>query len=649
MLKLAEKQAAASAVRVENPVPKPRREPRPVPEPRKAHESRTVVSALTEHLTDLGVEQAFGVSGGAIALFFDALVDSAVQLRHFRHETGAAFAALEAHFATGKPTVVFTTTGPGLLNSLTGMTAARWDGGKVILISGATTSPQRGRWATQETSPYTLPQDGLYSKGPIFDFAVRVESPAELPEVFRRLALGLAQPGGFVAHVSLPMGVQSKRIDSSPSKPNLSLSAPAAAPADVRDCARLLKQGSFAIWAGFGATGAADQVLELVERSGAKIFCSPRAKGVVPENHPSFLGVSGLGGYGEVTDYMVTRRPRWVLVLGSRLGEPTSFWDRDLLPVEGFIHVDLDPEVPGTAFPDFNTIGIQAEIGHFLDALLPYFPADRTEPATGESPLTDSEWSRKAAAAGPVGVEEVPEERRPTPCESPAPLLPSDLAPSDLSSEGLEPEPEPRAGQIPVRPRVLMSALQRHVVCGSDAVVLAECGNSFAWCNHHLRFPSPGRYRVSTLFGSMGHAAAGVVGAALARGGKAVAVVGDGSMLMNSELSTAVQYRAQAVWVVLNDAGYGMCRDGHRALGLTEQEVDIPRVDFVAMARAVGADGVLLETEEQVDEAMQQAMAATGPFVVDVRIDTDDPSPLLKRFESLIKQGNSKNVAGWDK
>jgi acetolactate synthase-1/2/3 large subunit len=635
MLKLAEKRGGARAVQVEDFVAtaKPRREP------------STVVAALTEHLADLGVEQAFGVSGGAIALFFDALVDSTIRLCHFRHETGAAFAALEAFFASGKPTVVFTTTGPGLLNSLTGLTAARWDGAKVILISGATTSPQRGRWATQETSSYTLPQDGLYTQGPIFDFAVRVESPAELPEVFRRLALGLAQPGGFVGHVSMPMGVQSKRIDQPHAKSFLSLSAPAAAADDVRDCARRLKQGTFAIWAGFGAVGAADRVLELVERTGARIFCSPRAKGVVPENHPNFLGVSGLGGHSEVTHYMVTRRPHWLLVLGSRLGEPTSFWDRDLLPVEGLIHVDLDPEVPGTAFPDFKTIGVHSEIGHFLDALLLHFLDHRAEPTEAEARAAEAEWSQKALESGPIAVAAILEDPAASPCEERQ--AGRDSADEDL--DGGDDDLEPRGGQIPVRPRVLMRAIQRHVVCGSDAIVLAECGNSFAWCNHHLSFPDPGRYRVSTLFGSMGHAAAGVVGSALARGGKAVAVVGDGSMLMNCELSTAVQYRAKAVWVVLNDAGYGMCRDGHRALGLTDEEVDIPRVDFVAMARSVGADGVLLETEDQVDEAMRQAMAADGPFVVDVRIDTSDPSPLLKRFESLIKQGNSKNVAGWEK
>ncbi len=600
MLKLAEKKQAALEV-MGSPVGRPAssgREPRrSQPEPQV--ETQTAVSALVEHLAALGVERAFGVSGGAIALLFDALQESTVELGHFRHETGAAFAAAEGYFATGKPSVVFATTGPGILNALTGMTAARWDGAKVILLSGATSAPQRGRWATQETSPYSMPQDGLYTKGPIFDYAIRVESVAELPEVFRRLAQGLNRPGGFTAHVSMPMGVQSNRIDRPKVKASLTLGAPAAAPDDIAQCARLLKQGPFAIWAGFGATRSANLVRQLAERSGAAVFCSPRAKGVIPENHPNYLGVTGLGGHETVTEYMLARRPKWVLVLGTRLGEATSFWDRDLLPSEGFIHVDLDPEVPGTAYPDFETLGVQAEIGHFLTALLQHFPGQAMK----------------------VG--------RPRRWEEPVPLR--------------------QSGRLPVRPRVLMDTIQRHVVNKSDAVVLAECGNSFAWCNHYLRFDQPGRYRVSTLFGSMGHAAAGVVGAALARRGKAVAVVGDGSMLMNCEISTAAQLGAPAVWIVLNDSGYGMCRDGHQALGLTGENIDFPQVDFTGLAESVGGAGATVDTEDQLEDAMRQAMAAEGPFVVDVRVDTREPSPLLKRFESLIKQGNSKNVAGWEK
>ncbi len=562
----------------------------------------TVVEGLVDYLAALGVEEAFGVSGGAIALIFDALQESAIELRHFRHETGAAFAATEAHFASRRPTAVFATTGPGLLNCLTGMTAARWDGAKVILISGATNSPQRGRWATQETSSYTTPQDVLYTRGPIFDFAVRMEHASELPAVLRRLSVGLALPGRFVAHVSMPMSVQSNRIDVARTRPQLAVEAPAAHPDVIDQCARQLKADSFAIWAGFGATEAATQVQELAERTGAMVFCSPRAKGVVPEDHPQYLGVTGLGGHDAVTDYMVQRQPKWILVLGSRLGEPTSFWDADMVPTGGFIHVDIDPEVPGTAYPEANTFGIQSDIGLFLEQLL-----RRLSP-------------RAAKPARRLPVE--PD------FEAPVPIR--------------------LAGRGPVRPQILMRGIQRCVIDESDALVLSECGNSFAWCNHHLRFPAPRRYRVSTLFGSMGHSTAGVVGAALAAGKKAVAVVGDGSMLMNSELSTAAQYRAPAVWVVLNDSGYGMCRDGHCALGLTEQNVDFPQVDFVGLARAQGADGIRVETEDMVEPALEQAMLADGPFVIDVLIDATEASPLLRRFESLIKQGNSKNVAGWE-
>ena len=562
----------------------------------------TVVEAFVDRLVALGVEQAFGVSGGAIALIFDALQESSIELRHFRHESGAAFAAAEAHFATGKPAVVFATTGPGVLNSLTGMTAARWDGAKVILVSGATNSPQRGRWATQETSSYTMPQDLLYTQGPIFDFAVRMEHASELPEVMRRLSLGLTRPGGFVAHVCMPMSVQSNRIDVSRSLPHLAMEPPSVSPKVAADCARNLKSDGFAIWAGFGATDAASQVLELVERSGAPIFCSPRAKGIVPEEHPQYLGVTGLGGHDSVTQYMVQRQPRYVLVLGTRLGEATSFWDADMVPQGGFIHVDIDPEVPGTAYPEANTFGIQADTGLFLDELLKHFPADHAEP-------------------GPI---------------------------SSLGPEWHEPVAMRLAGRGPVRPQMLMQAIQRRVIRDTGALVLSECGNSFAWCNNHLRFPTPRRYRVSTLFGSMGHTVSGVVGAAVATRKKAVAVVGDGSMLMNSEISTAAQYQVPAVWIVLNDSGYGMCRDGHRTLGLTEENVDFPTVDFVGFARAQGADGVRVEVEDQLDDALRSAMDADGPFVVDVRIDATEASPLLRRFESLIKQGNSKNVAGWD-
>ena len=110
----------------------------------------SVAEAVVKILADMGVEYAFGVSGGAIAPVWAALHQSSIQVLHFRHEAGAAFAAIEAYFASDRPVVVFTTTGPGITNALTGLLAARWEGAKVIFVSASTSAPQRGRWLAKK-------------------------------------------------------------------------------------------------------------------------------------------------------------------------------------------------------------------------------------------------------------------------------------------------------------------------------------------------------------------------------------------------------------------------------------------------------------------------------------------------------------------
>jgi acetolactate synthase I/II/III large subunit len=192
-----------------------------------------------------------------------------------------------------------------------------------------------------------------------------------------------------------------------------------------------------------------------------------------------------------------------------------------------------------------------------------------------------------------------------------------------------------------VRPSYLMQAIQREIVEQSDAIVLTEAGNSFSLGSHHLRFPESGRYRVSTGFGSMGQATAGVLGAALARDNKAFAIVGDGAMLMLNELNTAAKYNLAAVWIVLNDARYGMIEQGMESVGWTPFETDFPRADFVDIARAMGADGVRVEREDDVIAALQQGLAAQVPFVIDVIIDPTELAPAGQRNKSLAKQGLS--------
>lgn len=183
-----------------------------------------------------------------------------------------------------------------------------------------------------------------------------------------------------------------------------------------------------------------------------------------------------------------------------------------------------------------------------------------------------------------------------------------------------------------------MNAIQRIIVEGSDALVITEAGNSFAWGNHILQFTKPGRYRVSTGFGAMGHAVTGVVGAAKARNGKAVAIVGDGAMLMNSEVSTAVKYQIPAVWIILNDGRYNICEQGMVYLGLKGADAIIPQADFVKIAQGMGSDGIRVERESDILSALEKALISTGPFVVDVIIDPTQFAPSLSRNHNLISQ-----------
>ncbi|WP_332991175.1 ScyA-related TPP-binding enzyme [Scytonema sp. PRP1] len=552
--------------------------------------SFSVAEAIAKMLEDMGVQYAFGVSGGAIAPLWQALQHSSIRVLHFRHEAGAAFAAAEAYFASGRPVVVFTTTGPGITNALTGLFAARWEGAKVIFLSASTSTSQRGRWALQETSTYTMPNAGIFTSGDLFHYATTLECSDELPEVYRRLAKGFARPDGFVAHLSIPTNIQTSSVKTSLSRVALSAAPAAASEETIAECARLLSEEPFAIWVGFGARFAAAEIRQLAEKTGAAVMCSPRGKGIFPEDHSQFVGVTGFAGHSSVLRYMQEYRPLRTLVLGTRLGEFTSFWNPVMIPKRGFVHVDIDPEVPGTAYPSAETFAIQSDVGMFVKGLLKHFPKRQ---------------SRSKALSFPRPKRNV----------------------INPSASG------------PVRPEVLMNVMQRIIVEGSDAVVMAEGGNSFAWAINLLRFTKPGRFRVSTSFGAMGHTVTGVVGAALACKGKAAAIVGDGAMLMNNEVSTAVKYQIPAVWIVLNDGRYNMCEQGMAYVGFKGADATIPQVDFVKIACGIGAEGIRVERESDLHVALEKALAASEPFVIDVVIDPTQIPPSESRNQSLISQG----------
>ncbi|AFZ02307.1 Acetolactate synthase [Calothrix sp. PCC 6303] len=562
----------------------------------------TVADSIVQILTGLGVCHAFGIGGGAIAPIWEALEQSSIDVLHFRHEAGAAFAAMEAYFANNSPVAVFTTTGPGIMNTLTGIAAARWEGAKVILISACTPENKQGKWAFQETSPNTMPEE-IFTNGSLFDYARRIKSSDELAEIDQQLAIGFSKPGGFVAHLSIATDIQTHngcRIF--PDKSKLPLFIPDEKV--INQVREILSSESFAIWVGFGARDAAKEILQLAERTGAAVMSSPRGKGIFPENHPQYLGVTGFAGHDSVLEYMQSTPPQRILVLGTRLGEFTSFWNPVMIPPKGFIHVDIDQQVPGAAYPEVNTIPVISDINIFVSTLLQKL-----------SHTTASKLSKKQTKFSAQHYQHSTFSKRNGNCYT-----------------GL------------VRPQTLMNEIQEIIVEGSNSIVLADAGNCLSWATHYLKFNQPKRWRGSTGFGSMGYATTGVIGTTLASAKKAVVIVGDGAMLMNNEINTAVQYNIPAVWIVLNDASYGMCAQGTKKQGYTNVKTEIAPTNFAMLACSMGADGICVDNESQLKAAISKAMKSKLPFVIDVKINAAETAPIGMRIDSLIQQAINTNV-----
>jgi acetolactate synthase-1/2/3 large subunit len=558
----------------------------------------TASALIARELAALGVRQRSACSAAASPRSPTGLRRSPIRLVHTRHEAAPRSPPIEAHFASGRPTAVVTTTGPGLWNALNGMMAARADGARVVLISAATTRERSSAAARCKRPDRPRRRPASPPPARCFTWRPQPDTVAELQQFLQQLALGWARPGGFVAHLALPWSLQAQVLTRRAAGPRrvAGRGADAVAGGDRRHPRRPGHRAS-ALWIGHGARHASAALRAFAIAAHLPVIASPRAKGVFDETHPLFVGVSGAGGHATVDEFLA-RRPDTLFVLGTRLGEVTSFLAPAAIPARRWIHVDVDATAFAAAFPGTDGLGVVAEVGAVLEAL------DARARATG--------WYQRRGSA---------------------PAAPRLARPVRLAARA----------DGPVRTPYLLQVVQEVVVDGSDAIVGSEAGNAFTWANYALRFRAPGRYRTSAAWGSMGHFTAGPVGAALATGRRVVTLVGDGAMLMQHELSTAVAYRADVVWIVLNDAQLGLNHHGMTALGMAPVETQLPRCDFAALAASQGAVGLTVDGEAELAAALATALATPGPVVVDVRVDPSVPSPILAlRIKSLSSQGASR-------
>jgi acetolactate synthase-1/2/3 large subunit len=186
---------------------------------------------------------------------------------------------------------------------------------------------------------------------------------------------------------------------------------------------------------------------------------------------------------------------------------------------------------------------------------------------------------------------------------------------------------------VPLKPQRLMKELRQAMP--DDALLFVDNGTSIIWGVHYFEIRQPNTFYIDLGLASMGAAVAGVVGGALAAPGRrSVALVGDAAFAMNGfEVHTAVDERLPILWVVLNNNGHGMVRQGDqlmrgRDLGASQFKHSL---DSAGVARCLGARGVRVTTPAELQHALTAAFLHDGPTVIDAVIDPDEVAPTLAR------------------
>lgn len=542
-------------------------------------DDRTVAEAVVEVFEAEEVPFVAGLPGSGVMDYLDAMYRrSSLRFVLVRHEQVGVHMALGYAEVTGRPAVMLVSRSPGASNAVIGVQAAFAEGSPLVLISSHVSSKARGLGAFQE-----IDLEGLFK--PITKMSVTASAAERVPEIVEeafRVAVS-GRPGPV--HVSIPLDFPSSRVRARPSAPSQAvLGVAAPSPRGIRDAVALLAAAERpAIIAGGGVTkaGAGELVLDLAERLGAAVTNSWLKK-AVREDHPLAVGTIGRGGTG--ASAAALREADVVLALGVRFSEfATEDYQMRLEPPQRLIQVDIDAACVGRVYP--VTVGMAADARVTVEALLAGLPAPGSlDPHTA--------WRERIADHRRAWSERI-----------------------DAVDWDAEPIVTPRAV------RDLRSALD------PDAVVTTDSGNFNYWLARYFEATAPGAYIYPAATGPMGCGFPAAMGIKLAFPERqVVAVAGDGGFLMTmQDLETCVREGIDVVVVVLNNFGYGnikirqQTKFGNRLIGC---EFDNP--DFAAVAELFGAHGEKVTAPGELLPALERALAAGRPAVVDVHVDPEE-------------------------
>ena len=564
----------------------------------------TYADLIVDYLAQLGIDTVFGVPGGAIEPLLNSLARSerngGPRLVVARHECGAAFMADGYYRETGKMGVVFSTTGPGATNLLTGVASAAADEIPLLVITAQTPLPKFGKRALQESTCTAVDIVGIF--GYVAQFSTLVSHPEQLESKLISAIMAAHRAPNGPAHLSIPADIL-RAIATIKNPINSELLRHDFSMADETAIARLGEKISTAknivMYIGKGAGKASKQIMAFINLTGASFVTCPIGKSWVNEKHPQYRGVYGFAGHESANALLQDKGVDLILAVGADFSElGTRGWNTDLLNTK-LIHIDSAIE-HFTRSPMANA-HVLGGIDVIFDRLLVTI-------------LEAHKWGRKWDTLHTTGTRNI------------------------NGGYAILHNPEKcLSNASPVKPQRLMSHLSQHLP--EDTRIFVDAGNSWAWATHYLtRSNNEGLYRIAMGFGSMAWSIGAAIGSAIGnRTAPTLCIVGDGSYLMSAqEITVAAQHQLPVVFLILNDAAMGMVMHGQR---LGQQESigwQLNTVNYAALAQAMGVDGIVIETPAELDALDFTALFnKNGPTLIDVRIDRNEVPPMGDRIKGL--------------
>ena len=520
-----------------------------------------------------GISRIAGIPGGANLPMYDALARNP-RIRHVlaRHEQGAGFIAQGQARSTGKVGVFFATSGPGATNALTAIADAKLDSVPIICITGQVPRAMIGTDAFQEIDTYGL-------SVPITKHNYFARSAKELleviPEAFHIALEG--RPGPIL--IDVPKDVQTETIEISDwpepihHKRNNRMDTEA-----LRQIARMINDAERPIvYTGGGAihSGAHPEILELIQRIGAPATSSLMGLGVVPNDHPQFIGM--LGMHAARYTNMLLDECDTLIALGVRFDDRATGKVESFCPHASIVHIDIDPSEIGKI--KNPAIGLRADLKDALDALLPLI--EKKQPTT---------WQRRAQELKAAYPLELPNAERA-------------LSPYGILLKTAESIP----GDYFITTDV-----------GQHQMRVAQC----------FPFNKPRQLLTSGGLGTMGFGLPAAIGVALENpDATVICFTGDGSLLMNiQELVLIAEENLNIKVIVCNNQSLGLVYQQQQLFYEKRAYASLYQrhVDFAAIARGFGIDAYDLGREDDPESTLRALIGRPGGMLINAPINLEE-------------------------